>query len=191
MNILIYTKKDNVKGIFNDIRFNMLFDNGILTKNKKAYILGSNGLEIRIYKYEDLDFNKQKARVILYDGEFSEQELGEMKSGLVDRRYEVIVENAPSETLLAPIELLNWLIVEKDFTYVVTSKNNNDKDIKLITKSLIQAINNVFKVKGNISCYKTNVYGSYDLWNYDLCEDDAYGEERMIYNIANSKLKNN
>ena len=144
MDILIYTKRENMKELVDEINLLIRFDEGSMISNYECKIKYCNNT-IRIKRLNE-SCRGVKSRVILYDGEFNDEEKYLMN-------YQLINPINHDEILLAPYPILKWL-VRNDVTYIDTVGAFDDEEIKLVTKNLVKAITFFKNNDGTIYCYE-------------------------------------
>lgn len=146
MDILIYTKREDMKEVIDEINLLIRFDEGSMISNYECKIKYCNHT-IRIKRLNE-SCRGIKSRVILYDGEFTEEEKYLMN-------YQLMNPFNHDEILLAPYPILKWL-VRNDVTYIDTVGYLDNEEVKLVTKNLVKAITFFKNNDGTIYCYKND-----------------------------------
>jgi hypothetical protein len=137
MNILIFTKKDNIQEIYNYIITKVIPEEYSRFNNNEAVVL-SGDLEIRIKKYNP-SASGFRGRIVLYDGDFTQEEIDVILLPMLhDIRLSLDGERL-NEMLLAPIGNLKYLL-HNDIIYMVTGGERDYINVQLITKDLIKAL---------------------------------------------------
>ena len=144
MDILIYTKRENMKELVDEINLLIRFDEGTMISNYECKIKYCNHT-IRIKRLNE-SCRGVKSRVILYDGKFNDEEKYLMN-------YQLINPFNHDEILLAPYSILKWLI-RNDVTYIDMVGYLDNEEIKLVTKNLVKAITFFKNNDGTIYCYE-------------------------------------
>lgn len=135
MNILIFTKNNNIKEIYNYIITKVIPEEYSRFNNNEAVIL-SGDLEIRIKKYNP-SARAFRGRIVLYDGDFTQEEIDVILLPILhDIRLNLDGERL-NETLLAPIGVLEWLL-STNMIYITYGKSRDG--ITFISKDLVKTL---------------------------------------------------
>lgn len=165
MHILILTKKDNIKELTDYIKCNVMIDSEKISKDF-ADITYDNDT-IRIRKFSEQGCIGKRCKIILYDGDFTQEEI---ETILKPMNIDILVDfdGRTPETLLAPIGMLSYLL-RYDLTYIITDGQRDSESIQYVTKDIIKACNRLRDDKNhNIYCHQDDTDDG-ELWWYEIC----------------------
>ncbi|MEO2600929.1 hypothetical protein [Clostridium butyricum] len=119
-------------------------------------LLTYNNIIVKILSASGYNIRGIKETVILYDGEFSEEELSRMKASLIDTTAHT--KNIESEVLFAPVTWSKYLLLNNDYIYVIKTENEYyETEIKFIGLSLLKVLNEVKHIGDcTLNCYYNN-----------------------------------
>lgn len=191
LDILVYTKKEMLETTY--YLANLIpFNKGTRIGKIDSLIISDN-FTIKIKPFCE---NKRgdKSRVILYDGDFTNEDLFNMSCQLIDNRIKLddkgIFCGTLNETLIAPLSIFKWLVAT-DVTYINTVGKFEDEEINLVTKDLVKAIKFFEENNGKIYCYEDDKHDG-ELWSKECNDLSEYKEEydsylNLIEFISNQK----
>lgn len=165
MNILIYTNKNNISEIIEKIQsLAQLFT---IEKSNDCAKLESRYDTFKIRKYNESQ-RGNRSKIILYDGDFTSEELLNMSCQLCDKSWLVHAGKKESETLIAPFGIIKQLLRD-DVTYINTIGAFEDEEIRLVTKDLVKAICFFERNNGKLYCHEDDEEDS-ELWSKECYE---------------------
>lgn len=104
--------------------------------------------------YDIMSLRGIRSNIILYDGEYTEDELFQMKSKLIDGT--ACVEKREPEVLFAPITWIKY-VLSNDHIYCIQSELYGEVSIDFAGNNILKALNVARKTdRCEISCYKNN-----------------------------------
>lgn len=183
MHILILTKKDNIKELTDYIKSKVMIDEEKTTKDSADIFYNNAWDMIKIRKFSEQDCIGKRYKIILYDGNFTNEEI---ETFLKPMNIDVLVglDGRTPETFLAPIGMLPYLLFY-DITYIITDGQRDGKSIQYVTKDIIKACNRLKDGKHhNIYCHQDNTEEG-GLWWYEV-----YCNRYENYTMEDYILKN-
>lgn len=191
MHILVYTK--NIKGTVEEISQLVYFlDNTRISKQEALLVCSNCSIKVRSFNESQ---RGNKSRIILYDNNYTREDIDKMEYQLVDYRPTFNSNGefigTKDERLIAPISILKWLIVSEDVTYINKVGKFENEEIKLVTKDLVKAINFFRRNNGTMYCYRDDIEDS-ELWFKDCYDgfknrEDLDSYESLIKFIASQE----
>lgn len=167
MDILIFTKKNNIKEIYNYIISKIPPNEGTRVNEREA-IVYSNNFTIQIKKFNE-SARGYRSRVILYDGDFTKEEMITMQVKLIDTRHLPLNTEPLNEILLAPLKIFEVLLRD-DVTYILNTGSYDYEAINYATKDFIRAIHMASEHDDFVSCFQNDIYPTHLCWQIDSSE---------------------